>query len=201
MTPRESRSLVKYIRPGKKGGNEQNSGYADKENRHSVVFSKAGAGIHCHHTSLKSVSNHEKQIWGIVYESKHSPKIEFDVQDESKPPLALLFFCSLRLIQSKCPPTVPHSASLSFRPSSSLAVKEKCSCVKSFGLNEKNQPIWLTFPGQSYNFSCCQGLTSRPEQFLGLSHMHPTGQWGLSYSHIPHRGPIACLPTCGSIQT
>lgn len=74
-----------------------------------------------------------------------------------------------------------------------LGSERKCSCVESFGLNEKNQPIWLTFLAKAIIF-CCQGLTSRPAQFLGSSHLYQTRQWGLSSSHITRRGPIACLP-------
>lgn len=96
-----------------------------------------------------------------------------------------------------CSPLRLSFSSASFRlffPGS----ERKCSCVESFGLNKKNQPIWLTFLANAIIF-CCQGPTARPEQFLGSSHLYPTGRWGLSYSHIPHRGLIACFPNCGSI--
>lgn len=119
------------------------------------------------------------------------------------------FFCfckekqpsgSLRLVQSKCPqlfPTPPLFLLSLFQTVFFPGSERKCSCVESFGPTENNQPIWLTFLAKAIIF-CCQGLTSSPEQFLGSSHLHPTGQWRLSCSHIPHRGPIACLPKCGS---
>lgn len=79
-----------------------------------------------------------------MYDCPH-PKIEFDVQDESKLLLfLLLLFCvkkpTLWVFEAgpvQRPPTVPHSASLfsspSFRLSSSLAVKESAAVWSPLG--------------------------------------------------------------------
>lgn len=135
------------------------------------------------------------------------PEIEFDVQDESK----LLHFNafsqrkqasgSLRLVQSNCPqlfPAPPFFLLALFETVFFSGSERKCSCVESFRLNEKNQPIWLTFLAKAVIF-CCHSLTSSPEQFLGSGHLYPPGQWRLSYSLIPQRRPIAGLPNvkCG----
>lgn len=121
------------------------------------------ARIRHHPTSLIVISQKspqsikENNSGGILYDCPH-PKIEFDVQDESKLLLFLLFFVqrnqpsgSLRPVQSKGPPTVPHSASLfsspSFRLSSSLAVKESAAVWSPLGWMRRISPFgWLSWP-------------------------------------------------------
>lgn len=79
------------------------------------------------------------------------------------------------------PPNAPPPSRLVLSPGSG----RRCSCVLSSGLNEKNRPICLTFLAKVVS-SCCQGRTSRPEQFLVSSRVCPTGQWGLSRCHRTH---------------
>lgn len=155
----------------------------------------------CNFTKAFSITQ-RKQLWGILCDCSQ-PKIEFDVQDEPK---LFLFFPSsspfllrkttLWVFESgpiQLPPTVPHSASLSPLPLTDCLLPwqwKKVQLWESFGLNEKNQPIWLTFLANVIIF-CCQGVTFSLEQFMGSSHLYPSGQWRLSDSHILHRGPMA----------
>lgn len=93
------------------------------------------------------------------------------------------------------PPTFPFPSPLLFLFSLFETVffpgsERKCSCVESCRLNEKNQPIWLTFLAKAIIF-CCQGITFTPEQFLGSSRLCITAQCGLSCCHITHRTPLA----------
>lgn len=171
-----------------------------------------GARVHHRITSLivillmfsQSLKENNSEGFCVIAHSPNTaqPGIEFDVQDESK---LLLFYAflqrkqasgSLRLVQSNCPQlflTPPFFLLTLFQTVFFPGSERKCSCVESFRLNEENQPIWLTFLAKAIIF-CCQDLTSSPEQFLGSSHLYPPGQWRLSYSHIPHRSPITCLP-------
>lgn len=85
------------------------------------------------------------------------------------------------------PPTVPLSASLYPLPFSDCLFcwqwKKAQLCGVLFGWMRKNQPV-VDFSGQS------QAVVPGPNRvapgLLGSSHLHTTGQWGLSCGHITH---------------